>query len=135
MIGRHVMHSTFGHGTITAQTQNHLTVQFDGMDAEKMFRYPDAFERYLTSSDPELMAQAQADLLAQKRAHEAAAAIASAQKIRLHALKRKMQKKRPVLTLLLSAIIVTAAKHANISAFAASVRMMSCATILKARNI
>ena len=93
MIGRHVMHSTFGHGIITAQTQNHLTVQFDGMDAEKMFRYPDAFERYLTSSDPELMAQAQADLLAQKRAHEAAAAIASAQKIRLHALKRKMQKK------------------------------------------
>ncbi len=62
MTGRKVFHDTFGGGTIISKVGNLLTVDFKG--DEKKFVYPDAFEKYLSSADQELMAQVNRDLQA-----------------------------------------------------------------------
>lgn len=64
MIGRKVTHLVFGCGTITELSSAYLTVNFG--DSEKKFVYPDAFEKFLTSADPELMAQVTTDLQAKR---------------------------------------------------------------------
>lgn len=64
MIGRKVTHKVFGCGTITELSSAYLTVNFG--DSEKKFVYPDAFEKFLTSADPELMAQVTTDLQAKR---------------------------------------------------------------------
>lgn len=73
MVGCVVFHNTFGNGTIISKTGNLLIVDFKG--DEKQFVYPDAFEKYLTSADQELMAQVSRDLQIKYDAH--AMAIAS----------------------------------------------------------
>ena len=67
MLGRKVNHKVFGCGTITELTSAYLTVNFG--DSEKKFVYPDAFEKYLTSTDPELMEQVDKDIQSKKSAH------------------------------------------------------------------
>lgn len=62
MMGQKVFHNTFGNGTIISKAGNLLTVDFKG--DEKKFVYPDAFEKYLSSADQELMAQVNRDLQA-----------------------------------------------------------------------
>lgn len=64
MLGRKVNHKVFGCGTITELTSAYLTVNFG--DSEKKFVYPDAFEKYLTSTDPELMEQVDKDIQSKK---------------------------------------------------------------------
>ena len=67
MLGRKVNHKVFGCGTITELTSAYLTVNFG--DSEKKFVYPDAFEKYLTSTDPELMEQVDKDIQSKKSSH------------------------------------------------------------------
>lgn len=67
MLGRKVKHKVFGCGTITELTSAYLTVNFG--DSEKKFVYPDAFEKYLTSTDPELMKQVDKDIQSKQSAH------------------------------------------------------------------
>ncbi len=66
MIGQKVFHNTFGSGTIISKAGNLLTVDFKG--DEKKFVYPDAFEKYLSSADQELIAQVNRDLQAKRDA-------------------------------------------------------------------
>lgn len=68
MLGRKVTHKILGSGIITELSSAYLTVDFGG--SEKKFTYPDVFEQYLTSTDPELMGQVDRDLAA-KRADRA----------------------------------------------------------------
>ncbi len=67
MTGRNVFHDIFGVGTIVSKVGNLLTVDFKG--DEKKFVYPDAFEKYLSSADQELMAQVNRDIQAKRTAH------------------------------------------------------------------
>ncbi len=67
MVGYIVFHKIFGSGTIISKTENLLIVDFKG--DEKKFVYPDAFEKYLTSADQELLAQVSHDLQAKNDAH------------------------------------------------------------------
>ena len=70
MVGCIVFHKAFGSGTIISKTGNLLIVDFKGN--EKKFVYPDAFEKYLTSADQELLAQVSHDLQAKNDAHATA---------------------------------------------------------------
>lgn len=53
-------HKVFGYGTITELTSVYLSVNFG--NSEKKFVYPDAFEKHLTSTDPELMEKVDKDI-------------------------------------------------------------------------
>ena len=64
MVGQKVTHKVFGCGTIIELSNAYLTVNFG--DSEKKFVYPDAFEKYLTSTDPELMEQIDKDIQAKR---------------------------------------------------------------------
>lgn len=66
MLGRKVIHKIFGCGTITNLTGEYLTVNFG--DSEKVFAYPDAFGKYLVSTDPELMEQVNKDIQSKQSA-------------------------------------------------------------------
>jgi len=68
MIGCKVFHDTFGRGTIISKDENRVTVDFKW--DRKKFIYPDAFEKFLTSADQELMAQVNRDIQVK---HEASA--------------------------------------------------------------
>ena len=94
MLGRKVTHKILGSGIITELSSAYLTVNFGG--SEKKFTYPDVFEQYLTSTDPELMGQVDRDLAA-KRADRAKAVLStirsSATPQQLQILPRKKLKK------------------------------------------
>lgn len=49
MVGQKVTHTRYGCGTITDLSNTYLTIKFE--DVEKKFVYPDAFEKYLTSTN------------------------------------------------------------------------------------
>ena len=48
-IGQEVKHKVFGVGTVSGMNGKYLTVAFQ--NTEKVFVYPDAFEKFLTLSD------------------------------------------------------------------------------------
>ena len=50
MVGIKVKHSVFGVGTITAQDDKYLTVEFANKTSR--FIYPDAFEKFIKAEDP-----------------------------------------------------------------------------------
>ena len=52
MIGAKVKHKIFGTGTITSIDERTLLVEFAA--GEKKFVYPDAFEKFIESEDPEI---------------------------------------------------------------------------------
>lgn len=60
MIGCKVFHNIFGGGTITSIEGKILTVNFG--ESIKKFVYPDVFEKFLISTDSELMEQVNRDL-------------------------------------------------------------------------
>lgn len=60
MIGCKVFHNKFGKGTITSIEGKILTVNFGA--SIKKFVYPDVFEQFLSSTDPELSEQVNRDL-------------------------------------------------------------------------
>lgn len=44
-----VLHSTFGKGVVLSKNDKYITVKFDA--CQKVFVYPDAFEKFLTLAD------------------------------------------------------------------------------------
>lgn len=68
MLGRIVFHKAFGPGTISSIKDGKIIVSFK--EGPKTFVYPDAFNRFLTSSDQELMDEVNADLISAKAALE-----------------------------------------------------------------
>lgn len=55
-----VKHKVFGEGVVTSQNGKYFTVKFGG--GEKVFVYPDVFERFLTLSDGTVSEEIRADL-------------------------------------------------------------------------
>jgi esterase/lipase superfamily enzyme len=55
-----VRHITYGCGVITARDGNYICVRFDDKDVgDKVFIYPDAFEKFLSCDDEAFNAQLQ----------------------------------------------------------------------------
>lgn len=59
-----VMHKAFGKGTIISANGKYITVKFDTV--QKVFVYPDIFERFLTLADGSVSSEIAADLDAAK---------------------------------------------------------------------
>ena len=57
-----VKHKTFGVGTVISYKGQYMTVKFD--TAEKVFVYPDAFEKFLTLADGSVTDEIIADIKA-----------------------------------------------------------------------
>ena len=57
-----VKHKSFGNGTIIAQNGKYITVKFDS--TQKVFVYPDIFEKFLTLSDGTVSEEILADIKA-----------------------------------------------------------------------
>ena len=55
-----VIHKTFGKGTIVDVKGKYITVKFDGM--QKIFVYPDSFEKFLTLADGSTSEEITADI-------------------------------------------------------------------------
>lgn len=52
LLGKKVVHSRFGTGTVVSQTQTNIEVDFGGEYGVKKFVYPSAFGGFLTLTDP-----------------------------------------------------------------------------------
>ena len=61
-----VLHKSFGRGTVINKNGQYLTVKFDA--AQKIFVYPDIFEKFLTLADGTVSDEIVADLEASKAA-------------------------------------------------------------------
>lgn len=61
-----VLHKSFGKGTVIAKNGQYLTVKFDA--AQKVFVYPDIFEKFLTLADGTVSEEILVDLEASKAA-------------------------------------------------------------------
>ncbi|MEN6350999.1 MAG: hypothetical protein ABFD08_16590 [Syntrophomonas sp.] len=57
-----VIHVKFGTGVITSNQNRIIRIQFDESPEEKMFIYPDAFERFLKFQNPILEEKVQSEL-------------------------------------------------------------------------
>jgi len=60
LLGEHVRHQVFGEGRIVSISKNYVTVRFDIGD--KVFVFPDAFEKFLVLSNKELSSRMEAYL-------------------------------------------------------------------------
>lgn len=88
MIGEKIVHSAFGEGTITqvkdslSKGQKYITVSF--ASCEKVFLFPDAFEKFLSAKNPQLQNAAEAAIfenkLEEKKKHELEALKKAAEK-------------------------------------------------------
>ncbi|MBQ8880395.1 MAG: hypothetical protein IJY69_06130 [Clostridia bacterium] len=63
-----VKHKAFGLGTVVSVNGKYITVKFDS--SEKVFVYPDAFERFLTLSDGTVSDEIIADIDSSKQAKQ-----------------------------------------------------------------
>lgn len=63
-----VKHKVFGDGVILAQSDKYITVRF--ANAEKIFVYPDAFEKFLTLADGTVTEDILGDLAISKASKE-----------------------------------------------------------------
>ena len=61
-----VLHKSFGKGTIISSNGQYITVKFES--TQKVFVYPDIFEKFLTLSDGSVSDEIIADLNAKKAA-------------------------------------------------------------------
>lgn len=64
----HVLHKSFGDGVVVSQRGQYFTVKF--ASAEKIFVYPDIFERFLTLSDGTVSEEILADINLSKLAKQ-----------------------------------------------------------------
>ncbi|WP_172251095.1 hypothetical protein [Saccharibacillus deserti] len=53
MVGQEVEHALYGQGRIVQNEDNRIEVNFPGTDESKKFMYPEAFEKFLSMSNPE----------------------------------------------------------------------------------
>ena len=101
MLNRPVTHARFGAGVIKSCENGTLQVYFQDYGA-RFFHYPEVFDRFLSTEDPELAAQVDADL-AEWRASRSAedellaasldAAVRAARTVKKPALRRRMTAK------------------------------------------
>lgn len=63
-----VKHKAFGNGVILAQSEKYITVRF--ATAEKIFVYPDAFEKFLTMEDGSVPSEIMEDLAVSRAAKD-----------------------------------------------------------------
>lgn len=63
-----VKHKVFGDGVVLCHKDKYITVRF--ATAEKIFVYPDAFEKFLTLADGTVSAEIQADMAVSRTAKE-----------------------------------------------------------------
>ena len=63
-----VLHKAFGKGTVTSVNGQYITVKF--ASAQKVFVYPDIFEKFLTLSDGSVSDEIMNDLKASKDAQQ-----------------------------------------------------------------
>lgn len=70
MTGRHVIHRRFGDGVIKSCENDVIQILFQDYGARR-FHYPEAFDRFLTTEDADLAAQAKEDLNIWKLGQEA----------------------------------------------------------------
>ena len=63
-----VMHRSFGNGKVISKNGQYMTVKFDS--CEKIFVYPDIFEKFLTLADGTVSDEIIADLDASKAAKQ-----------------------------------------------------------------
>ena len=64
-----VNHKTFGSGVVLSSQGKYMTVKFE--NAEKIFVYPDAFEKFLTLGDGSVPEEILNDIAAAKRTKQA----------------------------------------------------------------
>ena len=64
-----VRHKSFGVGTVVSTSGNYFTVKFDS--AQKIFVYPDIFEKFLTLEDGTVSDEITADIKSSKDAKQA----------------------------------------------------------------
>lgn len=64
----HVKHKSFGVGTVISTRGQYFTVKFD--TAQKIFVYPDIFEKFLTLEDGTVSDEIAADIKASKAAKQ-----------------------------------------------------------------
>jgi hypothetical protein len=57
-----ITHTQFGSGDVISLDESYIKIKFDSIDDMKMFKYPDAFEKYLTFADEGKQIQALTDL-------------------------------------------------------------------------
>ncbi|MNI32363.1 hypothetical protein D3C73_862730 [compost metagenome] len=62
LIDQQVEHVTYGTGTVLTHSGDRITARFAGQTREKSFVYPEAFEHYLRSLDPDIQEQIMTDL-------------------------------------------------------------------------
>jgi hypothetical protein len=63
-----VTHKTFGEGIVTNHEGNYINVSFGGM--VKRFVYPDAFDKFLTIDDEDILSAIKIDIAASKKAKQ-----------------------------------------------------------------
>ena len=63
-----VQHKAFGQGTVTSKNGQYITIKFES--CEKVFVYPDIFEKFLTLADGTVSDEIAADLAATKAAKQ-----------------------------------------------------------------
>jgi hypothetical protein len=63
-----VKHKVFGNGVILAQSEKYITVRF--ATAEKIFVYPDAFEKFLTMEDGAIPSEILEDIAVSRAAKD-----------------------------------------------------------------
>ena len=68
LINLEVMHKSFGLGTIISQNGKYITVKFE--NTQKIFVYPDIFEKFLTLADGTISEQIEKDLADSKAAKQ-----------------------------------------------------------------
>ena len=63
-----VLHKSFGRGTVVAKNGQYITVKFESV--QKVFVYPDIFEKFLTLADGTVSDEINTDLRASKEAKQ-----------------------------------------------------------------
>lgn len=62
-----IEHPVFGTGRVINQDDKRITIQFSEETGEKIFMYPDAFEKYLNMCNPAAAQKVKTDLLAKAK--------------------------------------------------------------------
>lgn len=62
ILHENVRHTIFGKGEIIAQSDSTVTIRFLDRNDEKKFLYPQAFDQFLTLSNPELLPELESEL-------------------------------------------------------------------------
>ena len=71
LINEPVIHRTFGKGRITSLADGYMEITFSSENSSKKFRYPEAFEQFLTAVGTEAGAYIRSELEMHKKSLQA----------------------------------------------------------------